>query len=57
MLLANTAVVVLLISIAVVLLLFLVIKNRRDRKKLFKPGLTDPLEDVKMENERRKDQV
>lgn len=49
-----TAIVIVAVAVAA-LLVFMIVRNKKDRKKLFKPGSTDPVEEQVTEQQRRKD--
>ncbi|MFT3822658.1 MAG: hypothetical protein QM731_02015 [Chitinophagaceae bacterium] len=53
----NTVTIIIVVIAAIALLVFMNLKNKKDRKKLFKPGSTDPVEVGKTEQDRRKDQL
>ena len=51
----NIPLIVIVVIVLVALLLFLNWRNRRDKKKLFPPESTDPVEENKTEKEMRRD--
>lgn len=51
----NIPLIVIIVVVLIALLLFLNWRNRHDKKKLFPPESTDPVEENKMEKERRRD--
>jgi FtsZ-interacting cell division protein ZipA len=51
----NIPLIVITVVVLIALLLFLNRRNRRDRKKLFPPESTDPVEENKTEKEMRRD--
>lgn len=54
---ANISIIVIVVLAAIGLLVFLMIKNRRDRKKIFPPESTDPVEEEKTGQQRSKDKL
>jgi len=51
----NIPLIIIVVIVVVALLLFLNWRNRRDRKNLFPPESTDPVEKNKTEKEMRRD--
>ncbi|HEX6190881.1 MAG TPA: hypothetical protein VFZ42_00890 [Chitinophagaceae bacterium] len=48
---------IIIIAIAIMIIALLAIKNRRDRKKIFPPGSTDPVEEENMEQHQQRDKL
>ncbi len=51
----NIPLIIIVVIVLIAVLLFLNWRPRRDRKKLFPPGSTDPVEENKTEKEIRRD--
>ncbi|MRG47161.1 hypothetical protein GFS24_18715 [Chitinophaga sp. SYP-B3965] len=53
----QTALIVVIVLAAIALIAFLIKRNKRDRKELFPPGSTDPVEEEKKEQEGNEDRL
>lgn len=53
----NYFIIILVLIAAVALVVFLMVRNRRDRKKYINPTDTDPVEGDKMDHERDRDRI